>query len=674
MDTENKLYPSGLNPLFQKPGRTLPKEVAMIGAGTIGPDIGYYLKTALPGIKLYLVDVVEEPLKNAERRLEGYAKKAVDKRKMKEDKAKAVLNNIVYTMDYKEIKNCDLVIEAATESIPLKQKIFETIESIVGEETIITSNTSSIPADRIFSKMKKPERASITHFFAPAWRSLPVEVIRWDRASQETVDYLFWFFAQTGKAPLITDNAMCFMLDRIFDNWCNDAAYLLSVATASQIDKVAEEFVFAGPFYVLNLANGNPIIIETNTLQMEEGAHYKPAGILASVDKWVTHRPGAKVEVPEDVRQIVRDRLLGILFSQSFDIIDRGIGTKEDLNFGCQIALGFRKGPLDVMRDLGESELFRIMKRFGEDRPGFPQPMASFSAYQDFNRHLLMDDMDGVKVITIRRPQAMNAISDEINNEILSVLKEHVDNPDVKGFVITGYGTRAFSAGADIGKFPQTLGDESAAYQYAKDCAEVQLFMDRIQKPIVAAINGMALGGGLEVALRCHGMVATKNAMFQFPEITLGILPGIGGCIVPYRKWPQGAKLFHDMICLARPLNAQEAVDIGMVTRIVDDYPALIRAAVEEVNSLEGKIQRIPDGKVDIPEITVPDEPVAGKLPLSKEAIGIIQKTIKAGAAAGTFAEALEAGYQGSAEIACTEAAKEGITAFLEKRRPEFKK
>ncbi|MGD2127295.1 MAG: 3-hydroxyacyl-CoA dehydrogenase NAD-binding domain-containing protein [Desulfobacteraceae bacterium] len=674
MDQERKLYPSGFNPLFAKPSRPLPKEVAVIGAGTIGPDIGYYLKSALPGIKLYLVDVVEEPLKNAEKRLEGYAKKAVEKRKMKEDKAKEVLKNIVYTMDYGEIKNCDLVIEAATESIPLKQKIFETVENIVSEETVITSNTSSIPADRIFSKMKRPERTTITHFFAPAWRSLPVEVIRWEGASNEVVDYLFWFFAQTGKVPIITDNAICFMLDRIFDNWCNDAAYLLSQASASQVDKVAEEFVFAGPFFVLNMANGNPIIIETNTLQMEEGAHYKPAPILASVDRWVTHRPGSKVEVPDDVSNFIRDRMLGILFSQSFDIIDRGIGTKEDLNFGCQIALGFRKGPFDIMRELGDSEVFRIMKRFGEERPGFPQPKASFSEYQGFKRHLLVDEKDGVKIITLRRPQAMNAISDEINDEILAVLKEHVDDPAVKGFVITGYGTRAFSAGADIGKFPQTLGNKAAAAQYAKDCAEVQLFMDRMKKPIVAAVNGMALGGGLEIAIRCHSMVATKNATFQFPEITLGILPGIGGCIVPYRKWPQGAKLFHDMICLAKPLNAQEVMDVGMVSQIVDDYPALIQAAVEEVNNLQGKIQRIPDGKVEIPDVPIPDEPMAGKLALSKEAVSITAKTIQAGAAADTLAEALEIGYQGSAEIACTEAAKEGITAFLEKRKPEYKK
>jgi len=316
----------------------------------------------------------------------------------------------------------------------------------------------------------------------------------------------------------------------------------------------------------------------------------------------------------------------------------------------------------------------RIMKKFHKERPGFPQPSKPLSAYQTFKRHLLIDDLDDVKIITIRRPQAMNAISDEVNNEILAVLKENINNSRLAGFVITGYGNNAFSAGADIGKFPQTLGNKDAAVRYARDCAEVQLFMDSMDKPIVAAVNGLSLGGGLELAIRCHSMVANKNAIFQFPEVTLGILPGIGGCIVPYRKWPQSAEMFHEMICFARRINAREAADMGMVAKITDDYSEMIREAVQEVKNLKGKIKRIPDGKIDIPEISIPEQPMAGKLPLSKEAISIIAKTIKAGAASDIFADALEIGYQGSGEIACTDAAKEGISAFLEKRKPVFKR
>ena len=416
MATEQKLYSSAYNPLLIRPDRPLPDEVAVIGAGTIGPDIGYYLKSAMPECRLFLLDVVEAPLKRAEQRIVGYTQKAVDKKKMKPEKAAAVSQNIIYTTDYEQIKNCKLVIEAATEDIPLKQKIFDRVEKIVSQDTIITSNTSSIPADRLFLKMHNPKRTTVTHFFAPAWRSLPVEVISWEGVSRRVLDYLFWFFANTGKAPIITGNAICFILDRIFDNWCNESAYLLDGATASQIDKVAEEFVFAGPFFVLNLANGNPIIIETNSLQMEEGDHYKPAPILGSVDRWLTHRPGSHVKIDDGIKNSIRDRLLGILFCQSFDIIDRGIGTKEDLNFGCQVALGFRKGPLDLMRDLGEEEVQRIMKRFQQERPGFPQPGQQHAAYQDFDRFILVDEREGVKIITIRRPQAMNALNDEMTD------------------------------------------------------------------------------------------------------------------------------------------------------------------------------------------------------------------------------------------------------------------
>ncbi len=674
MPNENRLYRTACNPLLIQPARPLPDSVAVIGAGTIGPDIGYYLKSAMPACKLVLVDIAEEPLKKAEQRIIGYTNKAVDKKKMKPDKAEAVRQNIVYTTDYERIKNCKLVVEAATEDIPLKQKIFNLLENIVSDETIITSNTSSIPADRLFLNMKKPGRATVTHFFAPAWRSLPVEVISWDGGSQEVLDYLFWFFAKTGKTPIITDNDICFVLDRIFDNWCNESAYLLDQATVSQIDSVAEDFVFAGPFFVLNMANGNPIIIETNTLQMEEGAHYQPAPILASVDRWLTHRPGSPVEVPERIKSTVRDRLLGILFSQSFDIIDRGIGTKADLNFGCQVALGFRKGPLDLMRDMGAEEVDRIMQKFQAERPGFPIAKQSFAAYQDFKRFILVDDMHGVKIITIRRPQAMNALNDELTDEILAVLKEFTEDPAVKGFVITGYGTAAFSAGADIGKFPEMLGDPEASASYARDCAKVQMFMDRMDKPVVAAVNGLALGGGLEIAIRCHGIVATQNASLQFPEITLGILPGIGGCVVPYRKWPQGAKLFHEMICFGRPLSAKEAAGFGMVAKIAEDFPALIAAAIDEVNHLQGKIVRISDGKIDIPDIEIPQMPKAGNQLLSKEAVSIAVKTIQAGAASESLGDALEIGYKGFGEIACTDAAKEGISAFLGRRKPDFRK
>ena len=674
MANKTNLYSTAQNPLLIQPDRPLPDEVAVIGAGTIGPDIGYYLKSAMPDCKLFLLDVVEEPLKKAEQRIIGYTEKAVAKKKMKPEMAAVVRDNIVYTTDYEQIKNCKLVIEAATEDIPLKQKIFDMIERIVGDDTIITSNTSSIPADRLFSNMKNPATTSVTHFFAPAWRSLPVEVISWEGGSREVLDYLFWFFAQTGKAPIITDNAICFVLDRIFDNWCNESAYLLADATASQIDKVAEEFVFAGPFFVLNMANGNPIIIETNTLQMEEGAHYQPAPILGSVNRWLTHRPGSPVDVSDDLKGDIRDRLLGILFSQSFDIIDRGIGTEADLNFGCQVALGFKKGPLDLMRELGDQEVNRIMEKFQKERPGFPMPSKPVGDYQDFNRFILVDDRDEVKVITIRRPQAMNALNDEMTTEILGVLKKYSDDPGVKGFIITGYGTAAFSAGADIGKFPSMLGDPEASAQYARDCAQVQTFMDRMEKPVVAALNGLAMGGGLEVAIRCHSMVSVQNAILQFPEITLGILPGIGGCVVPYRKWPRGASLFHDMICFGKPLSAKEAADIGMISKLADSPRGLIQAAIDEVNNLQGKVAGIPAGKVDIPDLVIPDQPMAGKQALSKEAVTITARTIQKGVATDDLGEALEIGYKGFGEIACSDAAREGISAFLERRKPDFSK
>ncbi len=163
----------------------------------------------------------------------------------------------------------------------------------------------------------------------------------------------------------------CFMLDRIFDNWCNEAAYTLDIGTAMQLDKVAEEFVMAGPFWVVDMSNATRSS-QTNTRQQEaEGDCYKPANIWNSVLRWlVATKRDQQVDVPDEVRQVARTRFQGILFSQSLDIVARQIGTPEDLNLGCTPALGFKKGPLELRRESWGAPAWRccaISKRLAPD-------------------------------------------------------------------------------------------------------------------------------------------------------------------------------------------------------------------------------------------------------------------------------------------------------------------
>ena len=506
------------NPLLRKPSRPLPKNIVIVGAGTIGPDIGYYLKSAIPELKLTLLDVAQAPLDRALKRFSDYARKAVERGKMKQSQADKVQANVHASLDYEVAREADWVIEAATEDLALKRRIFSRLDATMRPEAWITSNTSSLPAARIFSELKHKNRATVTHFFAPAWRNPIVEVIRTPQLDPQVLDDLRWTFCMTGKVPLVTEDVPCFMLDRVFDNWCNEAAQLLDRASAAQIDTGAGEFVQAGPFFVLNLAHGNPIIIETNTLQAEEeGEHYRPAKIFSSVASWNTVAPGKSVPVEADAAAAIRDRLLGILISQTGDILDRSIGTAADLELGCRLGFGFKSGPLELMRQAGAAEVTRIGKRLLAERPGLPLPQKPLEHYQNFYRYVLVDDVGDVKLITMRRPEALNALHDELTDEILDVIRRFENDAKVNGFVITGYGPRAFSAGADIGRFPSMLGDAAAAAQYARDCSRLLLHIDRMRKPVVAALNGMALGGGLELALRCHAIVAQRGATLQLP-------------------------------------------------------------------------------------------------------------------------------------------------------------
>jgi enoyl-CoA hydratase/3-hydroxyacyl-CoA dehydrogenase len=661
------------NPLLLEPDRPLPGKVAIIGAGTIGPDLAYYLKSAIPGLELVLIDIAQDPLDRAAQRIESYVEKGIKRGKLTEQQAAGVRENLLTSLDYAAMADCDWVLEAATENLDLKRKIFSQVESIVPPRALITSNTSSLPAERLFSHLEIPGRATVTHFFAPAFRNPIVEVVDWQQADPQAIDYLRWVFCVTGKVPLVTADAVCFMLDRVFDNWCNEAGHLLEQATAAEIDSVSREFVHAGPFFVLNMANGNPIIIETNTLQAnEEGEHYRPAPVFATVDRWQTISPGEKLEVSANKTKKVRDRLLGILFSQSVDILDREIGNRADLDLGCRLALGFREGPLALMASTGEKETKRVLEQLATDRPGMPMPSQSLESYTKFRRNVLVDKVDDVCIITLRRPEALNALHDELNDEILDVIHEYEGDPETCGFIITGYGVRAFSAGADIGKFPTMLGDAQAATEYSRACSRVLNHLDRMQKPVVAALNGMALGGGLELAIRCHGLVAHRDAWMQFPEITLGIVPGIGAMVVPYRRWPDASAAFHAMLRQARKLDAPQALELGILDAVVGDHRSLLQQAVELVKHLVDSPRRIPEQPVSLAALSEIEAESTDGQALSREVLGIMERAIEQAAAAKSLSDALETGYAAFGASACTAAAREGIDAFLERRPPDF--
>jgi enoyl-CoA hydratase/3-hydroxyacyl-CoA dehydrogenase len=475
--------------------------------------------------------------------------------------------------------------------------------------------------------------------------------------------------------PLVTADVPCFMLDRVFDNWCNEAAHLLDRASPAEIDSTAAEFVHAGPFFVLNLAHGNPIIIETNTLQAdEEGEHYRPAPIFRTAGTWSTVSPGKTVPVAPQTAAAIRDRLHGILMSQSGDILDRNIGEPADLELGCRLALGFKSGPLELMGRLGPAETSRIGERLVAERPGLPLPKRALADYQNFHRSVLVDDVRDVKIVTIRRPEALNALHDELTDEILGVIRQCENEPTVRGFIIAGYGPRAFSAGADIGRFPKMLGDAQAAAQYARDCSRLLLHIDRMAKPAVAALNGMALGGGLELALRCHGIVALRHASLQLPEILLGIVPGLGAMVVPYRRWPNAAATFHAMMRRAERVSAKTAHELGIVDRLSDDYATMIESALERVHALTGRLQAPPDGAIAIEPPTPADALAFNGQKLSVEVTRILERAIVDAAAAKTFNAALEIGYRAFGASACTAAAREGIDAFLSRRAADFTK
>jgi enoyl-CoA hydratase len=179
--------------------------------------------------------------------------------------------------------------------------------------------------------------------------------------------------------------------------------------------------------------------------------------------------------------------------------------------------------------------------------------------------NILKTVSDQIGVVTINRPDALNAVNLEIAVELESNLSECLADPDVGVVILTGSGEKAFIAGADIKKMQSMTREEAQAFSEAGQ--KLTLTIQRAPKPVLAAVNGFALGGGCEIALACHLRIASENARFGLPEVSLGLIPGWGGTQRLNRL--VGTGWAQEMILTGRMIPAEQALKIGLVNRVV---------------------------------------------------------------------------------------------------------
>jgi len=245
---------------------------------------------------------------------------------------------------------------------------------------------------------------------------------------------------------------------------------------------------------------------------------------------------------------------------------------------------------------------------------------------------------EGIAVVRLNRPEAANAMSCPVLNRLLELFEGLRNDAAVRGIVITGEG-KHFCAGADIGEMAKM--DDVAARLFVETGQRLMFAIEGVGKPVIAAVNGHAAGGGLELALACDFIVSGESAVFAAPEVLLGIIPGFGGTQRLSRLIGKGRA--KELIYTGQGINARVACAIGLVNRIFPDASLL-------------------DGAVDIMKEICVHSPIS--LRLAKAVIDTGSET--------DLTNACRIELDAFASCFSSEDRKEGMSAFLEKRRPNF--
>jgi len=624
-----------------------PDVVAVLGGGNMGSGIAQACAQA--GFTVRVRDVDAPSIARCRSRIESTLQGAIDRGKSTPEQRDAILARIAFTTELTEaVADAVLVIEAVFEEELVKHALFTEIGPLVAPTALVVTNTSSFSVTALARGFPNPERFAGLHFFFPAAINRLVEVVGGEATAPATRAALVEFSELLGKLPIETADKAGFCVNRYFVPYLNEAARMAEeeVASLATIEEVGRELFGAtlGPFELMNLT-GIPIAFHAQTTLHEAfGPAYAPAKRLEEQFRAGTPWAWKESAVEPEKKTAVRERLLGLTVGIATRLVEEKVATAEATDRGAVVGLRRRHGPFAQLNAIGLPEGLHLVEEYARRWHGqFP---ISRELHERSVRgekkwpiaYVRVERRGPIAWVLLDRPEVLNALSTDLLEQLEERFRHLEPDPTVRVAVLAG-ASSVFAAGADIAEMEKKSLPEGIEFGFLGQ--RVAERIERFPAPVIALVEGYALGGGLEIALAADFIVAAAGAKLGLPEVTVGIHPGMGGATRLTRLI--GRARTKLLIYTGVPVSAEEAFRLGFVAAVVPEATAR-----QETQALA--------------------ETIAARAPLGVRWVKqVIDRGMDASLASALHLEAESAGHTFG-----TSDRGEGMRAFLERRKPAF--
>jgi enoyl-CoA hydratase/3-hydroxyacyl-CoA dehydrogenase len=592
------------------------KKFVVLGAGAMGAQIGAL--AAESGFAVVIRDIEEKFIERGRQIINANLDKRISRGRFTEEGKQEVLSRINFMTDLKSaVKDADYIIEAVPEVLSLKQKVFSEVSEYCPPEAVFATNTSSLSITEIAKGLKRPEQLVGTHYFNPPTVLLLLEIIKGEKTSQEAIEIADYVARKMKREVVHVKDGPGFLVNRIWVTMANEADWAVSYGEAKdnfEVDSAAR-YKLGLPMGLLEIDDvlqGGAIDTRYHVLEHFRevfGESYRAGPMTEKAFKaghfgkrsgagFYDWSPGKVNEIPMQAgADFDPIRLLAIGVNECAKLIETESTTKEEIDKGVLTGLNYPRGILRMADSIGldkiVAELNRLSELYNEDRYRAAALLVSMVSAGKTGRRagegfytygtgdyefvkIEIDKESRVAKLILNRPNKANALNYDFVCEIDKALDELEPDDNAGVIVITGAGTN-FCAGADVSTFASQ--NVRTVLQFTEAGQDLYTRMETYSKPILAAINGAAMGGGFELVMACDLRIMNKKAQLRLPELTIGITPGLGGIQRLARQ--VGIARAKEAVLLAEAITPEKALEWGVVNYVVESDK--FEATVEEI-------------------------------------------------------------------------------------------